>query len=242
MKQGVGIDNEDENAITMQIGTKAGTRVRKKMLENCRAIGCVRGMLDLKRNVFTTERCEDTHKRVGERGNQHDETCSRQQVRWGYKWHVQGYTGPNAAQLDHPQGSTRTFRHKAGVSWVLGLRHGVTMHTRGRLTTWGSYTSKTQHAEVNNKHNTTITTHRIDAEKCRCRNCREMPRIITQFGNKRSMYYSGGRTCYWDDRQSRNTRDQVSNSAANTKIEISLARRQSEELYRNDNFDNFGTW
>ena len=50
------------------------------------------------------------------------------QVVWGYTWQVQGYTGSNSAQLDHPQGSTLTFqpiaRQGAGVSWVLCLRHG----------------------------------------------------------------------------------------------------------------------
>ena len=85
MKQCAGIGNEDKNAITMQIGTKAGTRVRKKMLENCCAIGCVTGMLTLKRHVVTIERCENPHQKVDERGNQHDETCSRQQVLWVYK-------------------------------------------------------------------------------------------------------------------------------------------------------------
>ena len=40
MKQGAGIGDEDENSITMQIGTKAGTRVRRKKLENCVLIHC----------------------------------------------------------------------------------------------------------------------------------------------------------------------------------------------------------
>ena len=60
-------------------------------------------------------------------------TCSRSQVLQGYKWRVQGSNGLNAAQLSHPWGSTRTFqRTQAGVSWAHGLRHGVTMHPRGR--------------------------------------------------------------------------------------------------------------
>ena len=75
-------------------------------------------------------------------------TGSGQQVLHGYKWQVQGYNGSNAAQLSHPWGSTLTFRRNAGVSWVLGLRHGVTMHPRGRhlrggrtlLLTWRSHT------------------------------------------------------------------------------------------------------
>ena len=50
-------------------------------------------------------------------------TCSRQQVRWGAKWR---------ANPDHPWGSTLTFQRKAGVSCGTGLRHGVTMHPRGR--------------------------------------------------------------------------------------------------------------
>ena len=58
-------------------------------------------------------------------------TCSRSQVLQGYKWRVQGSNGSNAAQLSHPWGPTRTFQHSAGVSWELGLRHGVTMHPRG---------------------------------------------------------------------------------------------------------------
>ena len=46
-----------------------------------------------------------------------------------------------------PWGSTLTFQHRAGVSWVHGLRHGVAMHPRGRhlregmilLFTWESH-------------------------------------------------------------------------------------------------------
>ena len=59
-------------------------------------------------------------------------TCPGSQVLWRYKQRVQGSTGSNAAQLSCLQGSTRTFQPKAGVSWELGLRHGVTMHPRGR--------------------------------------------------------------------------------------------------------------
>ena len=54
------------------------------------------------------------------------------QVLWGYRQRVQGSNGWNAAQLCCPQGPTLTFQHKAGVSWATGLRHGVTMHPRGR--------------------------------------------------------------------------------------------------------------
>ena len=52
----------------------------------------------------------------------HTTTDVWRQVLWGYKWQ---------AQLDHPWGSTLTFQHKAGVSYGIGLRHGVTMHPRG---------------------------------------------------------------------------------------------------------------
>ena len=51
-----------------------------------------------------------------------------------------------------PWGSTLTFRHNAGVSWVHGLRHGVAMHPRGRhlregmtlLFTWESHTTESE--------------------------------------------------------------------------------------------------
>ena len=59
-------------------------------------------------------------------------TGSGQQVLWGYTWQVQGTNGLNPAQPSHPQGSTLTFQRKVGVSWAHGLRHGVTMHPRGR--------------------------------------------------------------------------------------------------------------
>ena len=50
----------------------------------------------------------------------------------GSKRQVQGYNGLNAAQPVCPWGSTRTFQLKAGVSWELGLRRGVAVHSRGR--------------------------------------------------------------------------------------------------------------
>ena len=59
-------------------------------------------------------------------------TCSWQPVLWGFKQRVQGFNGLNAAHLSCPQGSTLTFQHKAGVPCGIGLRHGVTMHPRGR--------------------------------------------------------------------------------------------------------------
>ena len=59
-------------------------------------------------------------------------TSPWQRVFWGYTWQVQGHTGSNSAQPSHPRGSTLTFQLTAGVSWALGLRHGVTMHPRGR--------------------------------------------------------------------------------------------------------------
>ena len=43
-----------------------------------------------------------------------------------------GSNGSNAARPCRPQGSTLTFQPRAGVPWVHGLRHGVTMHPRGR--------------------------------------------------------------------------------------------------------------
>ena len=59
-------------------------------------------------------------------------TSSRQQVLWGYTRQVQGCNGSNAAQPGRPQGSALTFQHNVGVSCGTGLRHGVTMHQRGR--------------------------------------------------------------------------------------------------------------
>ena len=59
-------------------------------------------------------------------------TSPWQQVLWGYTWQVQGSNGLNSAQPSHPRGSTLTFQHIVGVSWARGLRHGVTMHPRGR--------------------------------------------------------------------------------------------------------------
>ena len=69
-----------------------------------------------------------SHKRI----DVYDLTGSGPWVPWGYTRQVQGTNGPNAAQLVRPQGSTLTFQHKAGASWATGLRHGVTMHPRGR--------------------------------------------------------------------------------------------------------------
>ena len=54
------------------------------------------------------------------------------QVLWGSKPRIQGSNGSNAAQLNCPQGATLTFQRKAGVSCGTGLKHGVTMHPRGR--------------------------------------------------------------------------------------------------------------
>ena len=59
-------------------------------------------------------------------------TNVRQQVLRGFNWPVQGYNGLNAAQLSQPRGSTLIVQHKVGVSCGIGLRHGVTMHPRGR--------------------------------------------------------------------------------------------------------------
>ena len=54
------------------------------------------------------------------------------QVLQGTNWQVQGTNGVNSAQPDQPWGSTLTFQPRAGVSCGTGLRHGVTMHPRGR--------------------------------------------------------------------------------------------------------------
>ena len=63
-----------------------------------------------------------------------------------------GSNGTNAAQPSQPWGSTLTFQLHAGVSWVHGLRHGVTMHPRGRhlrevMTPWSHGMSHTQARE-----------------------------------------------------------------------------------------------
>ena len=59
-------------------------------------------------------------------------TCSGQRVLWGYNWQARGSNGLNSAPPSQPQGSTLTFQHNAGVPCGTGLRHGVTMHPRGR--------------------------------------------------------------------------------------------------------------
>ena len=56
-------------------------------------------------------------------------TCSGQRVLQGSTWQVQGTNGSNAAQPDHPWGSTLTFQRKVGASRV--QRRGVTMHPMG---------------------------------------------------------------------------------------------------------------
>ena len=50
-------------------------------------------------------------------------TYTRQRVLWGSKWR---------ARLDHPRGSTLTFQHNTSVSCGTCLKHGETMHPRGR--------------------------------------------------------------------------------------------------------------
>ena len=72
-----------------------------------------------------------------------------------------GYNGFNAAQLGRPQGSTLTFQHKVGVSWVHGLRHGVTMHPRGRhlregMIPWSHGKRHTQACEQQPNHTTNL--------------------------------------------------------------------------------------
>ena len=74
----------------------------------------------------TTDNCRRLH------GLNSDMTCSGQRVLWGYNWQARGSNGSNSAPPVQPQGSTLTFQHNAGVSWGTGLRHGVTMHPRGR--------------------------------------------------------------------------------------------------------------
>ena len=59
-------------------------------------------------------------------------TGSGPRVLWGYTRQVQGSIGSSATQPSRPRGSTLTFQLHIGVPWVQGLRHGVTMHPRGR--------------------------------------------------------------------------------------------------------------
>ena len=64
-------------------------------------------------------------------GHRHTTNVASQVLR-GFNWPVQGSNSLNVAQLSQPRGSTLTFQHNAGVSYGTGLRHGVTMHPRGR--------------------------------------------------------------------------------------------------------------
>ena len=89
-------------------------------------------------------------------------TGSGRQVLQGTNWQVQGFNGSNAAQPDQPWGSTLTFQPSAGVSWVLGLRHGVAMHPRGRHLRGDRtlpFTWESQHWPVNSSHNSNIHNH-----------------------------------------------------------------------------------
>ena len=54
------------------------------------------------------------------------------QVLWGHNQQARGPNGRATAPPSWPQGSTLTFQHNVGMSWALGLRHGLTMHPRGR--------------------------------------------------------------------------------------------------------------
>ena len=94
----------------------------------------------------------------------YESTSSDQRMLRGYNWPIQGSNGSNAAQLSQPRGSTRTSQSTAmretDVSWVHGLRHGVTMHPRGRhlregmiLLVHGGITIRDT-----NEHTTTTTT------------------------------------------------------------------------------------
>ena len=63
----------------------------------------------------------------------------------------------NAAQLVRPWGATLTFQLYTGVPWVHGLRHGVTMHPRGRhlregMIPWSHGKSRTKAREQQPPH------------------------------------------------------------------------------------------
>ena len=76
------------------------------------------------------EQC--THNKPIHTYNERHTTDVWQRVLWGSEQRVQGSNGLNAAQLSCLQATTLTFQLKVGVPCVIGLRHGVTMHPRGR--------------------------------------------------------------------------------------------------------------
>ena len=89
------------------------------------------------RGLYNIAQCveNDYHSRQSSEQEAEDGECTADvwhQVFWGYKQRVLGSNGLNAAQLSCPQGSTLAFQHEVGVSCGTGLRHGATMHPRGR--------------------------------------------------------------------------------------------------------------
>ena len=107
-------------------------------------------------------------------------TGSRRQVFQGINWQVQGSTGSNAAQPSQPWGSILTFQPSVVVSWVPGLRHGVTMHPRGRHSREGMILPspwRSQHRPVNSSHNINLHNHNTTTTIWswkKSQNCKEM--------------------------------------------------------------------
>ena len=92
----------------------------------------------------------------------HDRQVHGGRYSGGTHGRYRGSNGSNSAQFSHPQGSTLTFQHNVGVSYETGLRHGVTMHPRGRhlregmiLPPHGTYTheAREQQQPLHNNHN-----------------------------------------------------------------------------------------
>ena len=79
-----------------------------------------------------------------------------------------------------PWGSTLTFQPRAGVSWVQGLRHGVTMHPRGRhlregmtlLPTWESHTRNGNSSRHHNTNYLNNNYYQRDNRSCKGRLCK----------------------------------------------------------------------
>ena len=220
-----GVGNENEHTTSLQNRVNVGTQVKQHELERHETSLCNIEAHNLKQIVCESGMRKIPYREADELGKRHDQTCSRQQVLQGYTWQGQGSNGLNAAQPDHPWGSTRTFRPKAGVSWALGLRHGVTMHPRGRhlredriLLTHGGAT----HQRRSIQKPTTTTTQPLLPTKqmprgCHCRSCQQMLRTITQSGHNRYAHNIGDNTCQWRRKQPKNESEQVRNSASITK-------------------------
>ena len=115
----------------------------------------------------------------------------------GTNWQVQGSNGLNAAQLDQPWGSTLTFQPRVGVSWVHGLRHGVTMHPRGRhlregRVPWSHGTSHTQAREQQPPHQPHYMKTPIETQFSKKEddaNCQNWHVVWRQGVNKYNNYY-----------------------------------------------------